>query len=86
MTTNGAVGSTRQRSAPPEAYPPRVLKTRLGELMRDRHLTDRWLCEFLDIVPLTARRLREGKDLKLTEAFRLSRYFKLPIEEIWSSR
>ena len=66
-----------------ETYPPRIFRTRLDELITEHQLDDAWLAEFLGVVPITARRIREGKDLKLSEAIKLAKFFHEPIEKIW---
>jgi hypothetical protein len=64
-------------------YPPRVFHTKLDELLTERHLDDAWLCRFLNVVPITAKRIRQGTDLRLSDALRLARHLKVPVETIW---
>lgn len=68
----------------PNAYPPRVFDTKLGELMAKYDLTDNWLAMFLGVTPTTANRIKNGIDLKLTHALKISSHFKISVERLWT--
>jgi DNA-binding XRE family transcriptional regulator len=69
----------------PEAkYPPRLFHSRLPQLLAERGHDDYWLAHFLQVTPVTANRIKNGRDVKLSYALRLAAYFKVSIENIWA--
>jgi DNA-binding XRE family transcriptional regulator len=70
-----------KRSA--DTYPPRIYETKLCELMGKFELTDNWLAMLLGVTPTTANRIKNGVDLKLSHALKISAHFKIPVEKLW---
>lgn len=69
-------------------YPPRVFKVKFGNDQEDAKLviTPDDVARLLRITPVTARRIVEGCDLKLSDAFKIANRLGLTIEDLWSLR
>lgn len=67
-------------------YPQRIFKTKLSQLMSDGKKNDNWLALFLGVTPTTANRIKNGIDLKLSHALKISKHFNISVEELWCFR
>lgn len=69
-------------------YPPRIFDCRIKEL-REAHPdkpTIQVLAAAINVTPITMARIELGCDVKLGNAFQLSKIFEKSVEEIWSSK
>lgn len=60
-----------------------ILKTAVAALRRPERDPE-WLAKFLGVSTATARKIKKGHDLKLSQAMKLARHMGLKVEDLWS--
>lgn len=84
MTKKKALAQQLKANKPEAAYPPRILRCKIKELPdAPSYLV---VAEFLKIAPITAIRLLQGTEVKLSQALKLAKLLGKPIEQLWEEK
>jgi hypothetical protein len=69
---------------PPPAYPPRVFKPHLRQILETRGLDPQlWVIAKLRVSNVTAKRILDGCDLRFSRAVRIAKLLDLELTHIW---